>query len=104
MDNLLFGYMGVGIRYMDPAAILGTRERPASGRRSILGWTLCHLCFSTLLCSCLSFGGGPPLYHLLWIWVYKNTITFGKVFQMLGELLQNNLVLQNDLIQNVANF
>lgn len=29
---------------MDPAAILGIRERLASKRRSILGWTLCHLC------------------------------------------------------------
>lgn len=38
MDNLLFGYMGVGLAYMDPAAILGTRERLTSGgRRSILG-------------------------------------------------------------------
>lgn len=104
MDNLLFGYMGVGLGHMDPAAILVTRERRASGTSFILGWTLCHMCFSVLLCSCSFLGGVPPLYHLLWIWVYKNAFIFGKVFQMLGELLQNNLALQNDLIQNVANF
>lgn len=104
MDNLLFGYMGVGLGHMDPAAILEMREtciwKKIHSRLDIV----CHVCFSVLLCSCSFLGGVPPLYHLLWIWVYKNAFIFGKVFQMLGELLQNNLALQNDLIQNVANF
>lgn len=84
---------------MDPAAILGTRQSPVSGRRSILGWTLCYLCFS----ACHLLAEVPPVYLAVDL-VYKNTVILRKVFQMLGELLQNYPALQNDSIQNVANF
>lgn len=87
---------------MDPEVIPGVSESPASGIRSILGWISRH-CVSHILCSCPSFEGGPCWYNLLWIWDYKNMIIFGKVFQMLGELLQSKPALQNDLIQNASN-
>lgn len=68
------------------------------------GLSIMPPCSPAFLCSCPSFEVGSCWYNLQCIWDYKNITILGKVFQVLGGLLQNKPVLKNDLIQNVSSF
>lgn len=69
----------------------GSEGEAGIWKKICLGLDMMPLCFPALVCSYLSFWGGPHWHNLLWIWGYKNMIILGKGFQMLGELLQISL-------------